>query len=94
MRASVMPGLSTSTLALGPLRLGTTWAAVDMGNAEVVSVLLAYVGSHVQLHPDDVTSLAEYGLAFEHGRLIRAPLPTPSDSRSESDDSSKTRRRK
>lgn len=74
MRAHALPGLSASTVVLGPLRLGTSiWSTVDLQDQEVVATLCAYVGSHIGLHPDDVGQLAAIGLSLVEGRLVAAP---------------------
>ncbi len=78
MRAHALPGLSASTVVLGPLRLGTSiWSTVDLQDQEVVATLCAYVGSHIGLHPDDLGELADAGLALLEGRLVTVEKPAP-----------------
>lgn len=92
MRAHALPGLSATSVALGPLRLGSaSWSAVDLGDAETVATLRAYVGTHIGLHPDDIGELAAVGLALLDGRLVGIEQPTVTEDLPTDD---KPRRRK
>ncbi len=82
MRAQVHPNLSTERLVL-PLErvvdgervletlvIGRNFTTVDLSDREVCRALGEYVGSHIRLHPEDVTELSRFGVGLnKSGRI-------------------------
>ena len=71
MRVQAHPQLSSERFVLEAFEVGRTFVEVDLGDASILEVLRAYVGSHVRLHPDDLGELVPHGLALDPGgRLV------------------------
>ena len=59
-----------------PLTLTDRWTTVDVRRPDVRRALVDYVGTHVRVHPSDVSRLADVGLVFKGDRLVEV---TPED---------------
>lgn len=57
----------------GGIEAGAGWSALPCDlTADQRAVLLEQVGSLIQIHPEDVENLSEYGLKLVGGRLREA----------------------
>lgn len=60
----------------GGLDVGQSWTRIEMSD-EQRAALVAHVGRFVQIHPDDVGALSEFGLELVDGKLLEAKKTTP-----------------
>lgn len=61
---------SSGSFTVEGLSLGRGWSTVDLDDDAVRAAMLAYAGTHLRMHPDDLEQLAVHGLAFDHGRVV------------------------
>lgn len=59
----------------GPLHLSSHWSDVDLERPDVREALIAHVGVHVRVHPNDHQVVRDAGFAFKDGRMV--PERTP-----------------
>lgn len=78
LRVTAAPGLTSSRFHHDGLDVvAGQWTDVDPNDPAIRSVLLEYVGTHIQVFPEQDAKLAAAGLELKAGRLVElAASPT------------------